>query len=85
MIIDAVRRTLETTEPELAADLIDRGIAVVGGGALLRGIDRVIERETGLPVRIAEDPITAVARGTGAVLEELDVIKHILERSEEEG
>ena len=85
VIVDAVRRTLETTEPELAADLIDRGIYVVGGGALLRGIDRVIERETGLSVRIAEDPMTAVARGTGAVLEELDVVKHILERSDEEG
>ena len=57
----------------------------MGGGALLRGMDRVISRETGLSVRVAEDPLTAVARGTGAVLEELDAIKDILERSEEEG
>ena len=85
VIVDAVKRTLETTEPELASDLIDRGIVLVGGGALLRGIDRVIERETGLNVRIAEDPLTAVARGTGAVLEELDQVKDILERSEDEG
>jgi len=85
VIVDAVKRTLETTEPELAADLIDRGIVLVGGGALLRGLDRVIARETGLSVRVADDPLTAVARGTGAVLEELDVVKDILERSEEEG
>ena len=87
VIVDVVKRTLETTEPELAADIIDRGIAVVGGGALLRGLGHVIERETGLPVHIAEDPITAVARGTGAVLEELDFVKRsdILQRSEDEG
>ena len=81
VIIDAIRRTLEITEPELASDLIDRGIVVAGGGALLRGIGPVIERETGLKVRIAEDPLTAVARGTGAVLEELDQVKEILDRS----
>lgn len=84
VIVDAVRRCLETTEPELAADLIDRGIVLAGGGALLRGVDRVISRETGLSVRIAEDPLTAVARGTGAVLEELDSVKDILERSDDE-
>lgn len=82
VIIDAIKRTLEITEPELASDLIDRGIVLAGGGALLRGIGPVIERETGLKVRIAEDPLTAVARGTGAVLEELDQVKEILERSE---
>jgi rod shape-determining protein MreB len=84
VILDAIKRTLETTEPELAADLIDRGIVLAGGGALLRGIDRVIAKETGLGVRVAEDPLTAVARGTGAVLEELDAVKDILERSDEE-
>ena len=72
VILDAIKRTLETTDPELSADLIDRGMTLVGGGALLRGIDRLIAKETGLTVRIAEDPLTAVARGTGAVLEELD-------------
>ena len=81
VIVDAVKRTLETTEPELAADLIDRGIVLVGGGALLRGIDKVIARETGLSVRLAEDPLTAVARGTGAVLEDLDALKAYFERS----
>jgi len=83
VIVDAVKRTLETTEPELAADLIDRGIVLVGGGALLRGIDKVIARETGLTVRIAEDPLTAVARGTGAVLEELPRVKSVLQDSNE--
>ena len=85
VIIDAIKRTLETTEPELASDLIDRGLVVAGGGALLRGIGPVIERETGLKVRIAEDPLTAVARGTGAVLEELDHVKDIFEQSGDEG
>lgn len=85
VIVDAIKRTLETTDPELAADLIDRGLVLAGGGALLRGLDRVIARETGLQVRVAEDPITAVARGTGAVLEELEAVKSILEPSEDEG
>ncbi len=85
VIVDAVKRTLETTEPELAADLIDRGIMLAGGGALLRGLDKVIARETGLSVRVAEDPLTAVARGTGAVLEELPRLKSILESSDDSG
>ncbi len=69
-IIDAVRLALEKTPPELSADLIDKGIVLAGGGALLKGIDRLIAEETGLPVIIADDPITAVAVGTGKVLEE---------------
>ncbi len=84
VIIDAIKRCLETTEPELSADLIDRGMVLAGGGALLRGVDRVIAKETGLTVRIAEDPLTAVARGTGAVLEELDFVKRSLDGSDEE-
>ena len=85
VIVDAIKRTLETTEPELAADLIDRGMVLVGGGALLRSLDRVIARETGLQVRLADDPLTAVARGTGVVLEQLEYVRGILEPSEEEG
>ncbi len=69
-IVEAVRLALEKTPPELSADLIDKGIVLAGGGALLRGIDRLIAEETGLPVIIADDPITAVAMGTGKVLEE---------------
>ncbi len=84
VIVDAIKRCLETTEPELSADLIDRGMVLAGGGALLRGVDRVIAKETGLTVRIAEDPLTAVARGTGAVLEELDFVKRSLDGSDEE-
>ncbi len=64
-IVDAAKSTLEHTPPELAADLIDRGIVMAGGGSLLRGIDKRIAEETGLPVHVAEDPNTAVVRGTG--------------------
>jgi rod shape-determining protein MreB len=82
-IVAAVKRTLEVTEPELASDLVDRGITVCGGGALLRGIDVRIQQEVGLPVRIADDPLTAVARGTGFILDNLDLLKQILETSED--
>jgi rod shape-determining protein MreB len=78
-VVDAVRITLENTQPELASDLIDRGITLVGGGSLLRNIDKVVAKETGLPVRVADDPMTAVARGTGVVLEQLDGLKGVLE------
>lgn len=64
-IVDAAKSTLEHTPPELAADLIDRGIVMAGGGSLLRGVDKRIAEETGLPVHVAEDPNTAVVRGTG--------------------
>jgi len=85
VIIDAIKRTLETAEPEIASDLIDRGMVLCGGGALLRGLDQVIMRETGLPVRVADDPLTAVARGTGEVLRQLDGLREILESAEDEG
>jgi rod shape-determining protein MreB len=67
-IVDASKSTLENTPPELAADLIDRGIVMAGGGSLLRGLDKRIAEETGLPVHVADDPLTAVVLGTGAVL-----------------
>ena len=67
-IVDASKSTLENTPPELAADLIDRGIVMAGGGSLLRGIDKRIAEETGLPVHIADDPLTAVVLGTGQTL-----------------
>lgn len=69
-IVEAIRLTLERCPPELAADLVDRGIVMAGGGALLRGIDRLIARETYLPVHVADDPLTAVAEGTGRILQE---------------
>ena len=83
-ILDAIRITLENTQPELASDLIDRGITLVGGGSQLRNIDKIVAKETGLPVRVADDPMTAVARGTGIVLEQLDRLKNVLEGSSNE-
>lgn len=76
-IIDSVRITLERCPPELSADLVDRGIVMAGGGALLRGLDKLISEETGLPVHIAEDPLSAVAEGTGKVLSELAFLKKV--------
>ena len=73
-IVDTVRRTLEATPPELAADVASRGIVVAGGGALLRGIDRLLSSETGLPVLIADAPLQCVVLGAGASLEESAVI-----------
>jgi len=77
-IVEAVRSTLERCPPELAADLIDRGIMLAGGGSLLQGLDRLISEETGLPVFVAEDPLIAVASGTGVVLQEMDSMARAL-------
>jgi rod shape-determining protein MreB len=76
-IVEAVRIALERTPPELASDIVDKGIVLAGGGALLRGLDSLIREETGLPITIAEDPLTCVARGTGKVLDELDLLRQI--------
>jgi rod shape-determining protein MreB len=76
-IIDAVRTTLERCPPELSADLVDRGIMLAGGGALLRGLDKLLQEETGLPVHVAEDPLSAVAEGTGRVLSELEFLRKV--------
>ena len=77
-IVEGVRVTLERTPPELAADIVDRGIVLTGGGALLRGLDRLLAEETGLPVFIAEDPLSCVVMGSGRALEELDAMSDIL-------
>jgi len=82
-IIEAIKITLEETPPELAADLVERGMCLAGGGSLLRGLDKVIAGETGLPVHICEDPLTAVARGTGMVLDHLEVFKAALESADD--
>ena len=71
-VIDAVKATLEETPPELSADIIDHGITLTGGGALLRGLDKLISRETGMPVYIAEYPLDCVAEGTGKILENIN-------------
>ncbi len=77
-IIDTVRQALESTAPELAADIVDYGIVMTGGGALLKGLDVAIRQATGLPVFVADDPLSCVARGSGMVLEDLDRASHIL-------
>ena len=83
-IIDCVTRTLEQTEPELAADLVDNGITLAGGGALLRGMDTVLANATGLKVTIAGDPLTCVARGTAVYLENIELWKKSMESDEDE-
>jgi rod shape-determining protein MreB len=69
VIVEAVKRTLERTPPELAADIIDRGIMLAGGGALLKGLDTLISHETGILVHVAADPLSCVVLGTGRVIE----------------
>ncbi|MDD5440044.1 MAG: rod shape-determining protein [Candidatus Omnitrophica bacterium] len=76
-IVEAVRITLERTPPELSADLIEKGLILAGGGALLRGLDKLISEETGLPVHVAEDPLTAVAIGTGKALSEIKYLRRV--------
>jgi rod shape-determining protein MreB len=76
-IVDSVRVTLERCPPELSADLVDRGLVLAGGGALLRGLDRLLTEETGLPVHVAEDPLSAVAEGTGRALHELKFLRQV--------
>ncbi|MDZ4815223.1 MAG: rod shape-determining protein [Verrucomicrobiota bacterium] len=76
-IVESVRITLERCPPELSADLVERGMVLAGGGALLRGLDRLLAEETGLPVHVAEDPLSAVAEGTGKVLEQANILKDI--------
>lgn len=78
-IVETVTRTLERTEPELAADLVDNGIVLAGGGALLRGIDVIISNATGLDCRVADDPLTCVARGTAIYLEHLEEWKQTMD------
>jgi rod shape-determining protein MreB len=82
-IVSVVRSVLERTPPELASDVIDRGIVLTGGGALLRHIDVLIGQETGIPVHVAENPLDCVAIGAGVALEYLDVIKRSLPTEEE--
>lgn len=78
MVLDAIRTTLEKTPPELSVDIIDHGITLTGGGALLRGLDQLIEKETGMPVHIAESPLDCVAMGTGRVLDDIDRLRDLL-------
>ncbi len=77
-IVEAVKQTLERTPPELAADIVDRGIVATGGGALLRGMDRLLAEETGMPVTLTDDPLSDVALGTGRALEEIETLRKVL-------
>jgi rod shape-determining protein MreB len=77
-ICDSIKLSLERTPPEVAADILDRGIILTGGGALIRGLDKRIKQETNLPVHIAEDPLTCVVRGTGKILENLQNYRKVL-------
>jgi len=76
-IVETVRTALEHTPPELAADIVDKGIVMTGGGALLRGLDLLLRQETNLPITIADDPLSCVALGTGKVLDELNLLKKV--------
>jgi len=77
-IVEAVKITVEETPPELVADIMERGVYLAGGGALLKGLDTLLQQETKMPVHVSEDPLTAVARGTGLVLEDIDALKDVL-------
>jgi len=83
-IVGAIKTTLEKTQPELAGDIVERGITLAGGGALLKGLDRRIQEEIQLPVAIAEDPLTCVARGTGAILQHIGLLRAILAVTDED-
>jgi rod shape-determining protein MreB len=76
-VVESVKIALERTPPELAADIVDKGIVMVGGGALLRNLDVLLREQTGLPVMLAEDPLTAVALGTGRCLDELSLLRDV--------
>ncbi len=77
-ILDAIKSTLEQTPPELSADIMDRGIVMAGGGSLLRGLDRLVSEQTGMPVHLADDPLLAVAYGTGRVLENIHILRKVI-------
>jgi rod shape-determining protein MreB len=77
LIVDAIKDALENAPPELAGDIVDRGIVLTGGGALLKHLDLLIREETGLPITVADDPLSTVARGAGIALDQLDVLKEV--------
>lgn len=78
VLVNAIKATIEETPPELVADIMHRGITLVGGGSLLRGLDQLISEETKIPIKVAEDPLTAVVRGTGIILEDIDSVRNVL-------
>ena len=78
LIVETIKDTIEETPPELIADIMDQGIVLAGGGALLAGLDHRVAEATQMPVHVANDPLTCVVRGTGVVLEELDIMEEVL-------
>ena len=82
LILDAIKETLELTPPELAADIIDRGITLTGGGALLRGLSQLIQKETGIDVHVAENPLDCVAAGAGSVLDNMELLREVVADAE---
>jgi len=85
LVMDAIKTTLERTPPELSADIIDHGITLTGGGALLKGLDQLITKETGMPVYVAERPLDCVADGAGTVLENLEKLRDVLAEDDRRG
>lgn len=84
VLVDNIKATIEETPPELVADIMSKGIILVGGGALLRGLDKLISEQAKMPVKVADDPLTAVARGAGIVLEDVKKLKEVLVSMEDE-
>jgi len=82
VLVNAIKGAVEETPPELVADIMERGIFLVGGGSLLRGLDQLIAEQTEMSVKLAEDPLTAVVRGTGIVLEDIDALREVLVSSQ---
>ena len=85
LVMDAIKTTLERTPPELSADIIDHGITLTGGGAMLKGLDQLITKETGMPVYVAERPLDCVADGAGTVLENLEKLRDVLAEDDRRG
>ncbi len=77
VIVDAVRVALEVTPPELSADIVDQGIVLTGGGALLKNLDRRLKEDTGMPIIVAEDPLSSVVLGSGQALDNLDILREV--------
>lgn len=77
-IVETVKSALEQTPPELAADIVDNGIVLTGGGALLKGLDKLLREETGLPITITEEPLTTVVLGSGKALDEIDTLREVM-------
>jgi rod shape-determining protein MreB len=77
-IVETVKIALEQTPPELSADIVDRGIILTGGGALLKNLDKLLREESGLPITVTEDPLSTVALGSGKALDNIDILKQVV-------